>query len=102
MPSHQRVRPISPAHDDGQEEAQLKGLAKRLEEFGCSLQPAQSYRSSQFFNQKFQMLALCKIFTSVLTVGKYSTEQSLMKYQEETSSTGDQYWDFVSLICEMK
>ena len=89
MPSHKKVRPISSAYDDGQEEAQLKGLSKRLEEFGCSLQPAQSYRSPQFFNQKFQMLAPCKIFTSVLTVGKYSTEQSLMKYQEETSSTGD-------------
>ena len=33
---------------DGQEEAQLKGLTKRLEEFGCCLQPAQSYRSDNF------------------------------------------------------
>ena len=38
------------------------------------------------------ILALCQILTSVFTAGKYSTKQSLMKYQEETSSTGDHNW----------
>ena len=97
----------------------MKELAQRLEEFGCCLQPAQSYRSyiyiltqyiyklAQSYNilinisinllpaQSYRsliILALCQILTSAFTVGKYSTKQSPMKYQEETSSTGDHNW----------